>query len=135
MSPQERLVYQRQRRQQNNNSDTKKYEKTPRGFLMRLYRNMKSRITGVQWKKAHLYKDKELFDKDAFYEWALQNPKFHELFNEYVASEYDRKKAPSVDRVDSSRGYTFDNVEWVTMLENSLRGNKSRYASKDSCNS
>jgi hypothetical protein len=33
----------------------KKYEKTPKGYLMRTYRNMKSRVLGIQHKKAHIY--------------------------------------------------------------------------------
>lgn len=134
MTKEERLVYQRERRCLNNNNDTKKYEKTPNGFLMRLYRNMKSRITGVQKEKFYLYEGKVLFNKDEFYSWAIQQDKFHELFAEYQASNYERKLAPSVDRIDSSKGYTFDNVEWVTMLENSLRGIRSRY-SKNTSNS
>lgn len=117
-----------------NNADIKKYEKTHKGFLMRLYRNMKSRITGVQHLKFHLYEGKELFDKDTFYQWALQQPEFYKLFDAYVASKYNRKLAPSIDRVDSSKGYTFDNVEWVTMQENSIRGLKSRY-NQNPCNS
>lgn len=135
MTKEERLADQRRRRLENNNAYTKKYEKTPRGFLMRLYRNMKSRITGVQWRKSHLYVGKELFDKNAFYTWAVQQPEFHTLFAAYQAANYDRKLAPSIDRKDSTKGYSFDNVEWVTMLENSLRGNKSRYSIKSPSNS
>lgn len=135
MNKEERLLYQRIRRKENKNSDIKKYEKTPKGFLMRLYRNMKSRISGVQKQKFYLYEGKELFDKDEFYKWALEQEEFHNLFRQYVESNYDRKLAPSIDRVDSSRGYSFDNVEWVTMLENSLRGIKSRHSSKNLSNS
>lgn len=101
----------------------KKYEKTPNGFLMRMYRNMKSRITGVQIAKFHLYAGKELLAKDDFYEWAKNNPKFWELFKEYEDSNYDRKLAPSVDRVNSKLGYFIDNMEWVTHSENSRRAN------------
>jgi hypothetical protein len=135
MTKAERLERQRIQRAKNNNHHTKKYEKTHKGFLMRLYRNMKSRISGVQKQKYHLYEGKELFDKDEFYSWALQQPSFYILFDAYVAANYDRKLAPSIDRVDSSKGYTFNNVEWVTMLENSIRGNKSRYAAKSISNS
>jgi hypothetical protein len=130
----DRNAWQREYRKANNNIHTKLYEKTPKGFLMRLYRNMKSRVTGVQKQKFHLYKGKVLFDRDDFYTWALTQPKFHELFEAYEASNYERKLAPSVDRVDSSKGYTFDNVEWVTMLENSIRGNRARHL-KNTCNS
>jgi predicted Fe-S protein YdhL (DUF1289 family) len=104
------------------------YELTPKGFIMRVYRNMKSRVSGVQKQKHHLYKGKYLLGKEDFYKWALStDSKFHDLFLEYITSERDRKKAPSVDRIDSSRGYEIDNMEWVTHSENSRRGHASRY--------
>lgn len=125
MTKQERLAYQRQYRKLRGYD--KKYEKTPKGFLMRMYRNMKSRIEGVQKQKHHLYEGKELFDKDEFYNWAIQQPAFHSLFQAYVEANYDRKLAPSVDRVDSTQGYNFNNVEWVTHSENSRRGAINRH--------
>ena len=113
---------QRERRLKSNNVETKRYEKTINGFLMRLYRNMKSRISGVQKEKYHLYVGKELLNKDEFYEWAKSNDTFLVLFDEYKKNEYDRRLAPSVDRVDSSKGYELSNMEFVTHSENSRRG-------------
>lgn len=127
----DRLAYQRWYRYQNNDSCTKKYEKTPKGFLMRLYRNMKSRIEGVQKIKHHLYSGKALIDKDAFYLWAVNNPDFVSLYADYVASGFERKLAPSVDRKDSTKGYELSNMEWVTMSENSRRGAIARHYRKD----
>lgn len=124
-------------RQQNGNACTKKYEKSVTGFLMRLYRNMKSRVMGVQKLKFHLYEGKELLSKEEFYLWAEGSPEFYELFGKYRASGFERKLAPSVDRKDSSKGYFLDNMEWVTHSENSRRGSISRHAKnkKPSCNS
>ena len=122
MTKEERLVYQRERRKLNGNLDTKKYEKTENGFLMRMYRNMKSRVTGVQSKKAHLYLGKELLSKEDFYEWAKHSPMFMVLFAQYKENGYQMKDAPTVDRKDSSKGYTLDNMEWVTHSVNSQRG-------------
>ena len=67
MTKEEKLKWQRERRKNNGNASTKKYEKTKNGFLMRCYRNMKSRITGVQKQKAHLYVGKSLLEKELFY--------------------------------------------------------------------
>jgi len=116
-----------------NNASTKKYEKTEKGFLMRCYRNMQSRITGVQKSKFHLYKGKKLLDRNLFYEWSLNNDTFHYLFNEWTNNDYNRKMTPSVDRIDSSKGYFLENMEWVTHSENSRRGvlsknNKNKFA-------
>lgn len=118
----ETLEAQRIRRKANGNAYTHKYERTKSGKLVRLYRNMKSRVDGVQWMKAHLYAGKSLLPKEAFYQWALSSNEFHRLFREWSEAGYDRKLAPSVDRVDSSRGYDIDNMQWVTHSENSRRG-------------
>lgn len=118
---------QREYRRRNGNAVTRRYEKTKRGFLMRLYRNMQSRITGIQRQKFHLYAGKPLaVTRDEFYEWAFTHPSFHELFAAWEVSGYARQYTPSVDRVDPDRGYEFDNMEWVTHSENSRRGNESR---------
>lgn len=121
MTKEERLEYQRKRRLINGNLYTKTYEKTMNGFIMRMYRNMKSRITGVQSKKAHLYQGKELMDKKSFYEFAKCSPMFRTLFYQYEGSGYAQKLAPTPDRIDSSKGYTIDNIQWVTHSVNSGR--------------
>ena len=124
------LERQREYRKLTNNASTKKYEKTKKGFLMRLYRNMLSRVTGVHREKYHLYKGKGILHRQDFYQWALASGKFHALFNEWEISNYDRKLTPSVDRIDSSCGYTLDNIEWVTHSENSRRGAIKRLENK-----
>lgn len=121
MNKEERLKYQQERRKSNGNLDTKRYEKTENGFLMRMYRNMKSRVTGIQTKKAHLYQGKEILSKEDFYEWAKCSPMFMVLFKQYTDKGYKMKDAPTVDRLDSSLGYTLDNMQWVTHSVNSQR--------------
>ena len=91
---------------------------------MRVYRNMKSRVTGVQKKKYHLYKDKEILPKDVFYSWSLSSSKFNNLFYDWELSGYDRKITPSIDRIDSKNGYTLDNIRWITFSENCRLGTK-----------
>lgn len=117
---------QREYRQKNSNSNTKKYEKTKNGFLMRLYRNMQSRIDGVQKQKFHLYEGKTLIEREVFYNWAKNNATFHSLFDAYEKSNYDRKLAPSVDRINSKFGYDLSNMEFITHSENSRRGAMSK---------
>lgn len=118
----DRNARQREYRKRNGNACTAKYEKTQTGFLMRKYRNMMSRVTGIQYKKAHLYKGKEILAREEFYTWALSSPEFLKLFKTWEESEYDRKLCPTPDRVDSSLGYSISNMEWVTHSENSRRG-------------
>jgi hypothetical protein len=100
------------------NSVSKKYEKTFNGFIMRMYRNMQSRITGVQSKKSHLYLGKELMSREDFYFIAKNSDKLKALFAEWELSNYNRRLTPSIDRIDSSLGYTLDNVRFVQFHEN-----------------
>lgn len=124
---------QRARRKKTGNADTKKYERdTKRGFLMRLYRNMESRVTGVQRSKQHLYAGVKLLPREKFYEWALADKTFHSLWDAWVAAGKPRRLTPSVDRVDSFYGYEIWNMEWVTHSENSRRGSLSRHGIRGS---
>ena len=128
MTREEKNKSQREYRVRNGNACTKKYEKTKKGFLMRLYRNMQSRILGIQKLKFHLYEGKALaVTREDFYYWALNNEMFHTLFTVYELSDFDQRLAPSVDRVDSSKGYEFSNMEFVTNSINSSRGSISRH--------
>ena len=126
MDKKEENEYRREWRKRTNNSSTKKYEKTPNGFLMRLYRNMKSRVHGIQKVKHHLYQGKELLNKQEFYSWAKDSKDFWKIYNAWVESDYDRKLTPSVDRKNTKIGYVTENMEWVTHSENSKRGGKYR---------
>lgn len=114
------------RRKQNGNLWTHTYEKTPNGFLMRTYRNMKSRVSGIQKRNQHLYRGKYLLEKNRFYQWSKDNQKFGELFLEWEQSNYKRSLSPSINRIDSSRGYELDNIEWLTVSENSRLGGLKR---------
>lgn len=127
MNREEENRKQRERRVKNNNATTKKYEKTDKGFLVRTYRNMLSRVSGVTKSKNHLYLGLEILDKKTFYEWSLQNNDFKELFTYWLMCNCERKYTPSIDRVDSKKGYTLDNIQWITFSENCRRGNQSRY--------
>ena len=126
-SLEERNKNQREKRKRTGNWDCKKYEKTKNGFLMRLYRNMLSRVSGIQRAKYHLYAGCSLLPKDEFYQWANNSEIFHILFQVWEASGYERKLTPSVDRVDSFLGYEISNMEWVTHSENSRRGTLNKY--------
>ena len=114
--------WQKEYRKKTKNLCTKKYEKTPNGFLMRLYRNMQSRVKGIQKIKFHLYKGCELLPREQFYTWAKESKDFHKLFKTWVKNNYSQKLTPTVNRIDPNKGYTLNNMEWLTHSENSRLG-------------
>lgn len=117
---------QRECRRANGDAETKRYEKTFNGYLMRTYRNMTSRVKGILKKKAHLYEGLEILDKDTFYSWSKENEDYKNLYQAWVESGYEHRLAPSIDRVDSSGGYVMGNIRWLPHWLNSKLGNESR---------
>lgn len=117
---------QQERRQATGDAETKRYEKTFNGYLMRTYRNMTSRVKGILKNKAHLYEGLEILDKESFYEWAKSDPEYRRLHEEWVASGYEYRLAPSIDRINSSLGYTVGNIRWLPHWLNSKLGSESR---------
>ncbi len=118
------LKSQREYRAKTNNKITKKYEKTPKGFLMRAYRNMKSRTQGIQ--KQGSWVGKSILSKEEFYEWSWNNSDFWRLFKAYQQSGYELKLCPSVNRIDPRKGYDLDNIEWITQSVNSSLASQTR---------
>jgi calcineurin-like phosphoesterase family protein len=100
---------------------SKSYEKTEKGFLMRAYRNLVSRCTGVQSNKRHLYQGMQYLSREEFYALSEESTDFKGLFSAWEVSGYDQKLAPSVDRIWPMFGYIKDNIRWVTHSVNSSR--------------
>lgn len=100
----------------------RRYNKTPLGKLMMCYHNMRGRVTGIQAKKAHLYKGLTLLSRKEFYEWSLRGEEYRRLFSSWVLSGHKRSLSPSINRIDSSKGYAKGNLEWLTHGENSRLG-------------
>jgi len=101
---------------------SKQYEKTYEGYLVRSYRNMKSRVSGVLKEKRHLYEGKEICKKEEFYAWSKQDTSYRLLFDRWVENSYNVRLSPSVDRIDPCLGYIEGNMRWVTHDVNSLLG-------------
>lgn len=96
-----------------------KYEKTIDGFLVRCYRNMLSRVTGVQKKNIHLYLGLEILAKEFFYDWSKNDTNFQRLHRVWTLNNYNMKLTPSINRIDPRLGYTIENIEWMTHSQNS----------------
>ena len=105
--------------------NNKKYFKTKKGKVVSTYINMNRRVRG--YVKKHIYEGLEIMSKDDFYKFSLNDDQYNKLHDAWVLSGFDRKLSPSIDRIDGSKGYTIDNVRWITHSENSSQGTKSRF--------
>ena len=54
--------------------------------------------------------------------WCLSQPKFYELFDNWVESEYNKMKTPSIDRKDDHKPYEWGNIQLMTWAENKGKG-------------
>lgn len=79
---------------------------------------MRQRVNGLGTRRPDLYAGKPIMPKDVFMSWAKNHPDFLSLYKRWVSSEFDRKLTPSVNRMNSARGYVLGNVEWLTNSQN-----------------
>jgi|TARA_R110000744_G_scaffold350591_1_gene456290 hypothetical protein len=109
-------------------SNNRRYHKTRKGKLMLTFNNMTRRVQG--YVKPHLYKGLEICARDVFYAWSLGSNSFEHLYNNWVDSDFKRRLSPSIDRIDTDKGYVLGNIQWITLSENSQKGSISRHESK-----
>lgn len=63
------------------------------------------------------------FTFDQLYEYAISNG-YEDLHKTWVNSDYDKKLNPSFDCLETTKGYSFGNIELVTWEENYQREHK-----------
>ena len=99
------------------------YSRTIKGFSVKLYRNQVNR-SKIRGHKPPTYSRKELT------EYISTNEKFQKLYNGWVDSGYEKNLAPSFDRLDETKGYSFDNIQIVTWEFNNQKQHFARYSHK-----
>lgn len=62
------------------------------------------------------------YSKDELVAWLFSQPAFHSIYNAWEQSNYDKMLSPSIDRIDSSLGYSLDNIRLMTWAENKQNG-------------
>lgn len=82
-------------------------------FLTKVYKNMRQRVLGIQKTNMNTYYGLELLSKEEFINFTKNNDQFARLYKEWIQNGYKRTETPSVDRIDSTKGYTLDNIRWL----------------------
>lgn len=61
---------------------------------------------------APTYSQQELGD------WIISQPNFNSLYQTWIESDFNHFKSVSIDRLDNSKGYSFDNIQLVDFQTN-----------------
>lgn len=88
-----------------------RYKRTKEGLIMCMF---KSQLTNSRRRK-HRMPDYTLTE---LRNWCLKQSKFDNLYDKWVNSNYNKMLIPSLDRIDDSKHYSFDNVQLMTWKEN-----------------
>lgn len=100
--------------------------RTLKGALMEKHRNMRQRVEGRNKTQISSAKGKDIVSRDEFVAWGLAHPEYLRLHAEWVKSGYARHLSPSIDRIDPDKGYTFDNMQWLTTPQNIAKGSQDK---------
>lgn len=86
---------------------------------MGTWEKVRLRCQGKYWPK---YAGLPHMTKDEWRKFLIETETVRrKLYDTYVKSGHDRKLAPSIDRIEPSKGYIVGNVQWLTVSQNALR--------------
>ena len=98
--------------------DKKRYRTNPNRYLSHKYRMMKNRCNG-KIAQSPSYNGRSIMSKDEWNDFCNESRDvFMELYLKWQESGFKIALSPSIDRIDNSRGYDRDNVQWLTNSEN-----------------
>ena len=86
------------------------YDRTEKGVIRVIYKTQKSNSK----KRGH---NPPHYTKEQLSEWLYKNG-FKKLYNEWVKSDFNIWKKPSIDRINDFYGYSFDNITLSTWRAN-----------------
>ena len=66
------------------------------------------------------------YTKQELINWCLDQSLYHKLYTKWEGSNYNKRLAPSCDRIDDYKPYTLDNLQLMTWEENERKGNNDR---------
>lgn len=89
--------------------------KTKDGLIARMYSTQKTHSKS----RGH---NSPKYTQHQLKEWLFSQHLFHELYDNWVFSNFDMKEKPSIDRIDNYKPYSFDNIQLMTWKENKQKG-------------
>jgi len=100
-----------------NSSYSKHKKRTKEGLVKRMYWSQR---TNAKQRGHHL----PFYTKQELKDWLYSQKIFHELYDNWKSSGFEKSLTPSCDRLDDYKSYTLDNLQVVTWIENNQRSHK-----------
>lgn len=96
----------------------RQYRRTLRGFLDQKYTVMSKRVRGKIANRGTTCVGLPIVSRKEFIDWAYQQAYLIPMFEKYKQSGWKRNLCPTIDRIDNSKGYLIDNMQFLTMIDN-----------------
>lgn len=91
------------------------------------YAHMLARQRGVASHQSNGAKGKDICTREEFITWCKDFDNlnvFLALYFEWAHNGFNRWDSPSIDRMDPKKGYTLDNLQWLSFSDNCEKNNK-----------
>jgi hypothetical protein len=93
----------------------------PKYYLRTCWLEIKRRCTKKVPNRDYVAYGKDFCTKEEFVERFLTDEKFLRLYKIWQENNYERGIAPSIDRIDETKGYTLDNLQFLSNSDNAKK--------------
>lgn len=94
--------------------------KSPLNVLKERYRSLVKRC----YLERHSSTPENLCSKEDFLNFGMNNAEYHRLYNLWKNQGFKRGESPSVDRIEVTKGYSLDNIQFLTLRDNVKKSHK-----------
>lgn len=98
------------------------------------YNHMLDRQRGIASHQSNGALGKDICTKAEFMAWCKDFDNlnvFLALYFDWARNGFNRWDSPSIDRINPDKGYTLDNIQWLSFAENCEKNNKDPITHKE----